>query len=84
MILKQEIEDRLNKTFSPTYLKVIDDSAKHVGHAGNQNGAGHFTVEIAADFFQNQTKVQSHQAIYSVLNDLIPEKIHALRIIAKS
>ncbi len=83
MKLTQEIESRLQKAFSPNYLHIIDDSAKHVGHAGSQKGAGHYTIEITAVSLQNQTRIQSHQAIYAVLNDLMPEKIHALQIKVK-
>jgi BolA family transcriptional regulator, general stress-responsive regulator len=74
------IRERLETTFSPSYLEVIDDSAAHAGHAGAQSGAGHFTVKITCDAFDGQTKVSNHRAIYQVLHDLIPEEIHALSI----
>ena len=77
----QLIQARLQQSFSPIHLEVLDDSAKHVGHAGSANGAGHFTVKIKANCFDNKTRVEIHRAIYSVLNDLIPDEIHALQII---
>lgn len=70
----------LQQEFSPTHLKVIDDSHKHVGHAGAQGGAGHYTLIIQSLCFQKKTRVEIHREIYRVLNDLIPDEIHALSI----
>jgi BolA protein len=77
----QLIHARLQQAFSPTQLDVLDDSAKHIGHAGSAGGAGHYTVKIAADLFLGKARVEVHRAIYKVLNDLIPDQIHALRIV---
>lgn len=80
MKLTEVIYQRLQNTFSPSELEVIDDSHKHKGHAGSRNGAGHFTVKIHAECFKNQSRIIVHRQIYEVLADLIPEKIHALQI----
>ncbi len=63
---------------------MIDDSAKHAGHAGAEGGAGHYSVIIAADCFNNLSRVAAHREIYHVLADLIPHEVHALRIVIKS
>ncbi len=73
------ITERLQKAFSPTYLEIVDDAHQHVGHASNQ-GAGYYTVIIEARAFQGLSRVKAHQAIYGILNDLIPSEIHALQI----
>lgn len=75
------IYERLQHAFSPTQLEVIDDSHKHIGHAGSQDGAGHFTVRIHATMFVGLSRVETHKRIYQVLADLIPHQIHALRIV---
>jgi BolA protein len=74
------IEKRLQEKFSPNQLDVIDDSAKHVGHEGSKSGAGHYTLRIAADSFENKPRVNVHREIYAELQDLIPHEIHALQI----
>jgi BolA protein len=74
------IRERLQQAFSPIQLEVIDDSHKHIGHAGAQGGAGHYTVTILADCFKNLSRVEAHRKIYDALDDLIPDQIHALRI----
>jgi BolA protein len=80
MNLSESIYKRLQDTFSPSHLEVIDDGHKHIGHVGSQNGAGHFTIKIQADCFSNQSRLTAHRTVYQVLADLIPEKIHALQI----
>jgi BolA family transcriptional regulator, general stress-responsive regulator len=74
------IQERLQETFLPNTLEVIDDSAKHKGHVGSRDGAGHYTVIIAAKAFQNKSRIEIHRDIYKVLDDLIPKEIHALQI----
>lgn len=74
------IRERLQQAFAPTYLDVIDDSAKHQGHAGSQGGAGHYSIVIAADHFKDKNRVAAHQEIYRLFAELIPGEIHALSI----
>lgn len=77
---KQIITERLQESFSPTALEVIDDSARHHGHAGAASGAGHYIVKITAECFHGRNRVDIHREIYDVLLDLMPDEIHALSI----
>lgn len=70
----------LDQAFSPSHLIIEDESHHHVGHAGAQNGAGHFKITISSDFFKNKTRVQCHQMIYDALDSLMDHDIHALII----
>lgn len=74
------IEATLRKAFNPVFLEVLDDSAKHVGHPGSRGGAGHYTILIKADGLQPLSRIEAHRTIYSVLDELIPDDIHALSI----
>ena len=74
------IEKRIQSAFTPAHLEVIDDSHEHVGHIGSQDGAGHYTIIIRSDSFDELTRIQAHRKIYDVLSDLIPVEIHALKI----
>lgn len=76
----QAIHDRLTARLTPSYLQIIDESHKHIGHVGAQNGAGHFRVDIAAPSFKDQSTIQCHRLIYDSLADLIGPEIHALSI----
>lgn len=45
--IAQEIERLLADAFAPAHLAVINDSASHAGHMGDDGtGESHFTVEI--------------------------------------
>ena len=73
--------ERLQHAFSPSYLEVLDESDKHIGHAGHQGGGRHFAVMITADCFAGVSRVDAHRQIYALFTDLMPDQIHALRIV---
>ena len=80
-----EIEARLRAALSPERLAVVDDSAKHRGHAGHDSrGESHFTVEIVASRFAGMNRVQRQRAVNAALADLLAERIHALAIKARA
>jgi BolA protein len=70
----------LESAFAPELLAIIDDSHKHVGHAGARDGRGHFSVEIASGAFAGMTMLARHRAIYTALGEMMTTDIHALSI----
>ena len=83
--VKEEIELRLRENFSPTHLEVIDDSAKHAGHAGHDpRGESHFTVEIVSVRFEGLSRDERQRAVNRALADLLVERVHALAIRAST
>ncbi len=81
----QEIEARLRAALNPQRLAVINDSASHRGHMGDDGtGESHFTVEIVADAFTGQNRVARQRLVNAALADLLREKVHALAIKAKA
>jgi BolA protein len=70
----------LTAAFDPVALEVIDDSHKHVGHAGARDGRGHFTVAIVSEAFAGQPPLARHRAVYSALGAMMEDDIHALSI----
>jgi len=73
------IRQRLERALSPEQLEIIDDSRQHAGHAGS-GGGGHFSVWIVSEKFRDQPVIQRHRMVYLAVNDMMPEKIHALSI----
>jgi BolA protein len=78
------IRERLERELQPAALEIIDESAKHAGHAGAASGGGHFIVDIVASVFRDMTPIQRHRLVYSALDDLLQQEIHALSIQAKT
>ena len=74
----------LETAFNPETLEIIDDSARHAGHAGARDGRGHFKVKIVAGAFAGQGLLARHRAVYAALGTLMETDIHALQIEAKT
>ncbi len=74
------IRERLTAALSPIKVDIIDDSHKHVGHAGARGGGGHFTVTIVADAFEGKGLLQRHRMVYATLDSAMQSEIHALSI----
>jgi BolA family transcriptional regulator, general stress-responsive regulator len=83
--LQTEMEALLTAAFAPIHLAVINDSDSHRGHAGHDGtGESHFTVEIVADAFAGQNRVNRQRMVNKALGDLPGQRIHALAIKASA
>ena len=82
MHLTDIIKSRLDP-LEPINIEIQDDSALHAGHKGN-TGGGHFTVKIVSSQFSQKSQIMRHRLVYQLLNDLIPQQIHAISILAIS
>lgn len=83
-ITTEDLRRRLAERLAPTALEVVDESAAHLGHAGQDGtGAGtHFRVRIASPLFAGRPKVACHRLVYDALRDYIDRErgVHALAI----
>ena len=76
----EKIEEVLREAFSPSELRIKDQSHLHAGHQGAQDGRGHFDVFIVSSKFEGLRSLQRHRLVYAALGDLMDTDIHALRI----
>jgi BolA protein len=75
----ETIERKLTAALSPTCLKIIDESARHQGHAGARpEGETHFRVEIVAAAFEGRSRLDRHRMVTDLLADELAGQIHAL------
>ena len=80
-----EIEKRLIAELAPASLNVINDSASHHGHAGDDgSGKSHFTVEIVCAAFEGQSRLNRQRMVNKALGDLMRDKVHAMVIQARA
>ena len=80
-----EMHELLMKTFAPTHLEIINDSAHHAGHAGdNGSGESHFTLVIEAQEFASMTRLARQRAVIAALGDIVGERVHAVAIKASA
>lgn len=78
------IRERLTRELDPVKLEIIDESAKHAGHAGAASGGGHFIVNIVSIAFRDATLIQRHRMVYDAVGDIMQSEIHALSIQAST
>jgi BolA protein len=81
---RERIEARLRETFAPSALEVVDDSARHRGHAGAASGAGHFRVTIVSERFRGVPPLVRHRLVYEALGDVFDREIHALELTTRA
>lgn len=74
------IEATLREAFAPERLEVVDDSARHAGHAGARAGGGHFEVLIVSERFRGLSRLERHRAVYDALGEAMKAEIHALAL----
>lgn len=75
MTLKEEIEDKLKKAYSPVHLEVANESSQHNVPKGSES---HFKLTIVAEFFRDHPLLERHRAINALLADELKTRIHAL------
>jgi BolA protein len=85
MSMRDIITGKLAKTFTPASLEVVDESHKHVGHAGHRpGGETHFRVHIVAQAFTGKTRLERHRMINELLAAELKGGVHALAIHASA
>ena len=83
--LADEIARLLTRAFAPTRLEVINDSARHHGHSGDDgSGESHFTVVIESAAFAGVSRLQRQRQVNAALGDIPGQRVHALAIKAKA
>lgn len=81
MSVAEEMHSRLTEAFTPTRLDIINDSAKHSGHMGDDgSGESHFTIEIEAAAFAPMNRLARQRAVIAALGDIVGQRVHAVAI----
>ena len=84
MTVADDIRQRLS-ALSPSQVELLDESAKHAGHAGAAPGGNtHWKLTIVSAAFAGNSTVARHRMIYAALGELMQNPIHALSISAKA
>jgi BolA protein len=79
------LEAVLTRAFSPSLLRVIDDSARHAGHAGAQpGGETHYSVVVVSDAFRGMGRVARSRAVHAVLAEEFAGGLHALSLVLRT
>jgi BolA protein len=75
------LEAILDRAFSPSLLRIEDDSARHAGHAGEQpGGETHYNVLLISGAFRGLGRVARSRAVHAVLAAEFSAGMHALSL----
>ncbi len=77
----EQIRTRLEAAFQPQSLDVVDESERHRGHAGYQEGGeSHFRVTMQAEALAPLSRIARHRAVHDALGKQLMSEIHALAL----
>ncbi|KAI1622754.1 bola protein [Exophiala viscosa] len=87
--MEDAIRRKVIEAFSPTDLKIRNDSHLHSHHramAGSTSQETHFYLEITSPSFTSKPQPARHRMVYSQLKDEMAQEggIHALQLRTKT
>ena len=89
-IIASSIKEKLEQSFNPSQLEVIDESHKHAHHRGAHEHAAeggsaesHFHVVIVSKKFEGMSVLAKHRAVKDALAEEIVQ-IHAFSLDASA
>jgi len=77
----ETLRRKLTDAYQPLRLDIVDESARHQGHAGARpEGETHFRVVIVSDRFAARSRVERQRMVYETLADELRTHVHALSL----
>lgn len=77
MTIQTQIEEKLNNSFQPAFMDVINESHMHNVPAGSES---HFKIILASNAFDGLTLIKRHRLVNEVLADELKGEIHAMAL----
>ncbi|GAB4573891.1 MAG: BolA family transcriptional regulator [Rhodothalassiaceae bacterium] len=80
-----EMREKLKAAFAPERIELIDESHRHVGHAGHRpEGETHFRLEMSSAAFSGLNRVARQRAVMKILEAELADRVHALSLVLKA
>ena len=77
----ERIQETLQAALAPADVEVVDDSARHAGHAGAQpGGETHYSVLAVSAKFEGLSRVARHRLVNEALGAEFGGGLHALSL----
>ena len=76
----EKVKAKINNKLSPEQILLIDNSYLHTKHKSFDPNRFHLKLVIKSKKLKNMEKIDAHKVIFSILNDEMKNKIHALEI----
>ena len=79
------IKNILSAQFAPLDVALVDDSARHAGHAGARaGGETHYRLRMVSAAFDGQSRVARQRAVMQALHEEFATGLHALSLDLKT
>tara|TARA_Y100000590_G_C15456744_1_gene914879 strand:+ start:360 stop:638 length:279 start_codon:yes stop_codon:yes gene_type:complete len=72
------IKNLLESNLNIHSISIDDLSNQHKNH--NNDGGGHYKINLISDDFENISLLDRHKKIYLILKDMIKKEIHAVSL----
>ena len=85
MAMAERIRASLTAALAPERIELVDESARHAGHAamkGLPPGETHFRLLVVSERFSGLSRVQRQRLVYQALAEEMTAGIHALVVTA--
>ena len=76
----EKIKEKIDGELHPEQISLIDNSYLHAKHKSFDSNRFHLKLIIKSEKLKNMKKIDAHKVIFSILNDEMKNKIHALEI----
>ena len=71
----------LQQQFTPVLLQIVDDSARHAGHAGAApGGETHYRLLLVSATFNGLSRIARSQRVHAALGGEFAGGLHALTL----
>ncbi len=85
MSVARTMQTKLEQALAPVSLEILDESDRHVGHAGHSgSGESHFQIRIVSTAFEGKSRVERQRLVYEVLAAELAGPVHALALVTRT
>jgi BolA protein len=79
MSMANRMRQKLEAAFQPLRLEIVDESARHAGHAGARpQGETHYRITLVAAVFAGQSRLARQRRVNEALAEELQGGVHAL------
>ena len=78
-----EVKEKINKELKPEDILLVDNSHLHTKHKLFDANRLNLKLVIKSEKLKNMNRIDAHKIIFSILEDEMKNKIHALEILIK-
>jgi BolA protein len=84
-LIEKSIRQKLTAALNPLTMDVVDESAKHAGHAGARHDKAspqgtHFRIKIISAAFMGLSRLERHRLVHDCLKAELADQVHALAL----